>query len=172
MNGHNKCSYGKRLPPHDIMPLPIEFAERIDKKTIENKCDFSPKFGDDGLIPVVAQDHKSGEILMVAYMNREALQQTITLKEAVYFSRSRNKLWHKGETSGNVQKVTEMSTDCDQDVILLKVEQIGPGCCHVGYKSCFYRKVDLADDVAAPNDNRIVQLKFSAEKTYNPDEVY
>ena len=89
------------------MPLPIEFAERGDKNAIENECGFAPKFGDDGLIPVVTQDNTSGEVLMVAYMNREALKQTITIKEAVYYSRSREQLWHKGATSGHVQKVTE-----------------------------------------------------------------
>jgi phosphoribosyl-AMP cyclohydrolase len=160
------------LPTFHTMPLPIEFAERGDKNTIENECGFAPKFGDDGLIPVVTQDNKSGEVLMVAYMNREALQQTITIREAVYYSRSRNQLWHKGETSGNVQKVTEMRTDCDQDVILLKVEQVGPGCCHVGYASCFYRKAPLGDQLAATAENGIAQLELSEEKTYNPDEVY
>ena len=154
------------------MPLPIEFAERGDKNAIENECGFAPKFGDDGLIPVVTQDNTSGEVLMVAYMNREALKQTITIKEAVYYSRSREQLWHKGATSGHVQKVTEMRTDCDQDVILLKVSQVGPGCCHVGYASCFYRKAPLGEEFAATADKDIAQLAFSEEKTYNPDDVY
>ncbi|MCP4847568.1 MAG: phosphoribosyl-AMP cyclohydrolase [Verrucomicrobiaceae bacterium] len=154
------------------MPLPIEFAERGDKHAIENERGFAPKFGEDGLIPVVTQDHASGEVLMVAYMNRDALHQTITIKEAVYYSRSRDQLWHKGATSGHVQKVTEMRTDCDQDVILLKVDQVGPGCCHVGYASCFYRKASLGEEFSATSDNSIAQLEFSEEKTYNPDEVY
>jgi phosphoribosyl-AMP cyclohydrolase len=154
------------------MPLPIEFAERVDKHAIENGNDFAPKFGNDGLIPVVTQDRTSGEVLMVAYMNREALHRTIAIKEAVYYSRSRDQLWHKGATSGHVQKVTEMRTDCDQDVILLKVDQVGPGCCHAGYASCFYRTAPLGERFAAMADKGIAQLEFSEEKTYNPDDVY
>ena len=154
------------------MPVAIAFAERADRNAIENGDGFAPKFGDDGLIPVVTQDSKSGEVLMVAYMNQEALRRTITERQAIYYSRSRNQLWHKGETSGHVQKVTEMRTDCDQDVILLKVDQIGPGCCHAGYTSCFYRRAPLGEDFAATASNGIAQLEFSEEKAYNPDEVY
>ncbi len=97
------------------------------------------KFDDRGLIPAIAQDHKTGEVLMVAWMNRESLALTMQKKQAVYWSRSRNRLWAKGEESGHVQKVIEIRIDCDADVILLQVEQIGGIACHTGRKRCFYR---------------------------------
>jgi phosphoribosyl-AMP cyclohydrolase len=93
------------------------------------------------LIPVVAQDAVSGEVLMVAWMNREALRQTIASGKAVYWSRSRGRLWHKGEESGHTQRVLEVGTDCDNDVILLKVEQTGGIACHTGRRSCFFRRL-------------------------------
>ena len=96
-----------------------------------------------GLVPVIAQELKSGDVLMFAFMNREALQKTIELKQAVYFSRSRKRLWHKGEESGHIQKVHEIRLDCDQDVILLKVEQVGDIACHTGRHSCFFQKLEL-----------------------------
>ena len=96
----------------------------------------------DGLVPAIAQDATSGEILMVAWMNREALAKTVELGEAVYWSRSRNKLWHKGEESGHTQKVLEIRTDCDEDVVLLKVEQAGGIACHTGRHSCFFQKLE------------------------------
>ena len=98
------------------------------------------KFNKDGLLPCVTQDWKDGRVLMVAYMNRESLEKTIKDGRACYFSRSRNKLWLKGEESGNFQKVKDIFIDCDGDTILLKVEQIGNCACHNGYRSCFYRK--------------------------------
>ena len=96
----------------------------------------------DGLVPAIAQDALTGDILMVAWMNREALKQTVAKGEAVYWSRSRKKLWHKGEESGHTQKVLEVRTDCDEDVILLKVEQIGGIACHTGRHSCFFQRLD------------------------------
>ena len=99
------------------------------------------KFGHDGLVPAIAQDADSGRVLMLAWMNRESLQQTAQKGEAVYWSRSRNKLWHKGEESGHVQKVLDIRFDCDEDVILLKVEQAGGIACHTGRESCFYRQL-------------------------------
>lgn len=102
----------------------------------------------DGLVPVIAQDADSGEVLMFAWMNREALQQTVTRGDAVYWSRSRNRLWHKGETSGHVQKVHEIRLDCDADVILLKIEQIGGIACHTGRRSCFFHRLEDDDWVA------------------------
>jgi phosphoribosyl-AMP cyclohydrolase len=96
------------------------------------------KFDGDGLVPAIAQDHASGQVLMVAWMNAQALEQTARLGQAVYWSRSRQKLWHKGESSGHTQRVVEMRLDCDADVILLKVEQIGHIACHTGRQSCFY----------------------------------
>ena len=102
------------------------------------------RFNDDGLIPVIAQDAGTGRVLMLAWMNREALKLTVEKKQAVYWSRSRGKLWHKGEESGHIQLVREIRFDCDEDVILLKVEQIGGIACHTGRESCFYRL--LQDD--------------------------
>jgi phosphoribosyl-AMP cyclohydrolase len=99
------------------------------------------RFNDDGLIPVIAQDAESGKVLMLAWMNRESLQLTAEKGEAVYWSRSRQKLWHKGEESGHVQTVVELRFDCDEDVILLKVKQKGGIACHTGRESCFYRQL-------------------------------
>lgn len=98
------------------------------------------KFDDKGLVPAIAQDATSGKILMMAWMNREALQATVDKQEAVYFSRSRQALWHKGETSGHTQIIKEIRLDCDADAIVLKVEQIGGIACHTGRESCFYKQ--------------------------------
>jgi phosphoribosyl-AMP cyclohydrolase len=103
------------------------------------------KWDDQGLVPVIAQDAASGEVLMFAWMNREALEQTAQRGEAVYWSRSRRKLWHKGEDSGHFQKVVEIRADCDSDAILLKVEQIGGIACHTGRRSCFFHLLDGDD---------------------------
>lgn len=100
------------------------------------------RWDDQGLLPAIAQDAATGEVLMVAWMNREALQQTVACGQAVYWSRSRGKLWHKGEESGHFQLVREIRTDCDNDVILLKVEQQGGIACHTGRRSCFFRRLD------------------------------
>jgi phosphoribosyl-AMP cyclohydrolase len=110
---------------------------------LELGADFTPKFDKNGLIPVIAQHFKTKEVLMLAYMNQEALQKTIETKKAHYYSRSRNSLWLKGETSGQIQTIHSMKTDCDQDTILLMVEIGGDGgCCHVGFENCFYRTID------------------------------
>lgn len=103
-----------------------------------NKINWS----EDGLIPAIAQDAVSGDILMVAWMNREALKRTVETGEAVYWSRSRKKLWHKGEESGHTQKVVELRLDCDEDVLLMKIEQIGGIACHTGRRSCFFQKLE------------------------------
>jgi len=100
------------------------------------------KWDEQGLVPVIAQDAKTGEVLMFAWMNREALEKTAELGQAVYWSRSRRKLWHKGEESGHFQKVVELRTDCDNDVILLKIEQVGGIACHTGRRSCFFNRLD------------------------------
>src|SRR5579871_295142 len=102
----------------------------------------SLKFDDKGLIPAVVQDAKDGTILMVAYMNKESVRRTLRLRKSVFWSRSRQSFWLKGESSGNVQKVKEFRIDCDGDCILVKVEQIGRAACHTGHRSCFYRKVN------------------------------
>lgn len=114
-----------------------------------------------GMIPVIAQDSATGDVLMMAYMNEEAYEETLQTGRAVYYSRSRNKLWRKGEESGNVQKVHSLFIDCDLDTILLKVEQIGGAACHKGYKSCFFRQI-------APDGSVVVV----GEKIFDPEEVY
>jgi len=152
------------------MSSQIIFAERTTKEQIEEGKQFAPKFDANGLITVVTQDHKTSEILMVAYMNEEALKKTIEIGEGVYFSRSRQKLWHKGESSGMIQKVKEICTDCDQDAIILKVEMVGGACCHVGYRSCFYRSVPFGEE--QPTDAPL-ELSFTeTEKVFDPKEVY
>jgi phosphoribosyl-AMP cyclohydrolase len=100
------------------------------------------KWDEQGLVPAIAQDAKTGEVLMFAWMNREALEKTAQLGQAVYWSRSRRKLWHKGEESGHFQKVVELRTDCDNDVILLRIEQVGGIACHTGRRSCFFNRLD------------------------------
>ena len=145
------------------------FKKRISVHQVEEGKDLCPKFDENGLIPVVTTDHKSGDILMHGYMNKEAFKKTIETKEAHYFSRSRNAIWHKGKTSGFVQKVTEIRIDDDQDSIWLTVD-IGDGAsCHVGYRSCFYRSIPLG-----PIENgRNVKMKFTEkEKKFDPEEVY
>ena len=128
---------------------------------VEEGDELAPKFDADGLIPVVTTDFASGELLMHGYMNADALRLTIETGEAHYYSRSRKVLWHKGATSGQIQKVKEMRIDCDQDCIVLKVEQTGGGCCHTGNDACFYRKVDLD---AARSEGGTVKL-MAAEKS-------
>jgi phosphoribosyl-AMP cyclohydrolase len=125
---------------------------------------FQPKFDASGLVTCVATDAATGEVLMVAHMNDEALRRTVSTGEAWYFSRSRNALWRKGETSGQTQRVVEMRTDCDQDAIWLRVEQIGAAC-HTGRHSCFYRKVESSGDGA--------RLAFiDADRLFDPASVY
>jgi phosphoribosyl-AMP cyclohydrolase len=133
---------------------------------IEEGLAFLPKFDADGLITAVATDAKSGDVLMVAHMNAEALAKTIASGEAWYYSRSRKALWKKGETSGHIQRVVELRVDCDQDALWLKVEQEGSGACHTGRRSCFYRAVSLAKGGA-------LRLEFrDGEKTFDPGKVY
>ena len=128
---------------------PFPFAQRGSTGEVEEGLAFAPKFDADGLITCVTTDARSGDVLMVAHMNAAALQKTIATGEAWYFSRSRRSLWRKGDTSGQVQKVTEIRTDCDQDALLLTVEPGGNGgACHTGRRSCFYRKVALGGDKA------------------------
>jgi phosphoribosyl-AMP cyclohydrolase len=109
-----------------------------------NKVNWS----EDGLVPAIAQDADNGDILMVAWMNREALKKTVELGEAVYWSRSRKKLWHKGEESGHTQKVREVRLDCDEDVVLLKIDQVGGIACHTGRRSCFFQRLERGTWVA------------------------
>jgi phosphoribosyl-AMP cyclohydrolase len=137
-----------------------------DKSEIEEGTVFVPKFDASGLLTAVATDAASGEVLMVAHMNAEALQKTIATREAHYYSRSRNKLWRKGEESGHVQRVVEMRVDCDQDAVWIRVEQAGAGACHTGRRSCFYRAVPLGRSGA-------MTLQFrDADKAFDPRKIY
>ncbi|MBI4431373.1 MAG: phosphoribosyl-AMP cyclohydrolase [Candidatus Omnitrophica bacterium] len=119
------------------------------------------KWNEQGLVPVIVQDVKSNEILMMAYMNKEAFEKTLKTTSACFYSRSRKKLWTKGESSGHVQKVVEVLTDCDQDTLVIKVEQTG-GACHLGYRSCFVHKLNNAGDIA----------EITQKKMFDPNQVY
>jgi phosphoribosyl-AMP cyclohydrolase len=135
-----------------------------DSNEREEGLAFSPKFDASGLVTCVATDARSGDVLMVAHMNEEALRRTIASGEAWYFSRSRNALWRKGETSGQTQRVVEMRMDCDQDAVWIRVEQQG-GACHTGRRSCFYRRVDAGEGGA--------RLSFAdADRLFDPEAVY
>lgn len=139
------------------------FAPRGDKRQLEEGAAFAPKFDADGLIPAVALDAATREPLMLAYMNEESLRLTLKKGEAVYWSRSRREIWHKGATSGHVQKVREIRTDCDQDALVLYVEQLGAGACHTGRSGCFYRRIDPAGGA----------LEFAEDgRRFDPAEVY
>lgn len=128
------------------MTISANFAARGDAESIETGTDFAPKFDADGLILAVVADATTGDVLMVAHMNREALARTIASRQAWFWSRSRRELWRKGETSGNALTVVEIRTDCDQDALLLKVDIAGDGvACHRGYRSCFYRIVPVGE---------------------------
>ena len=119
----------------------IKFEQRKTIEQVEESAELAPKFDQDGLIPVVTTDFSSGEVLMQGYMNEEAFKKTILLGEAVYYSRSRKTLWHKGATSGLVQTIKEIRIDDDQDCVWLRVDVQGGASCHVGYRSCFYRSI-------------------------------
>jgi phosphoribosyl-AMP cyclohydrolase len=149
------------------------FAPRGSAHEVEESRAFAPKFDADGLLTCVATDARSGEILMVAHMNAEALAKTIATGEAWYFSRSRQRLWRKGETSGHGQRVLEMRTDCDQDAVWIKVEQAGPGACHTGRRSCFYRVVQLGPRAESLGTATAVTLEFrDAEPAFDPHQIY
>ena len=145
----------------------VEFEERKTIEQVEESTELAPKFDKEGLIAVVTTDFSSGEVLMQGYMNEEALKKTIHLGEAVYYSRSRQTLWHKGKTSGLVQTVKEIRIDDDQDCVWLRVDVQGGASCHVGYRSCFYRSVPFGKN----SSSRI--LKFEEkEKVFDPKKVY
>lgn len=126
-----------------VVAQQLEFGTRESKPVIEQGLVLAPRFDDNGLIVAIALDHQTSEPLMVAYMNAESLKMTLELGQAVYYSRSRQEIWHKGATSGEYQAVKEIRVDCDQDALILKVEQLGGGCCHTKASTCFYRKVDM-----------------------------
>ena len=145
----------------------IKFEKRKTIEQVEESTELAPKFEQDGLIPVVTTDFNSGEVLMQGYMNEEAFKKTISLGEAVYYSRSRKTLWHKGKTSGLVQKIKEIRIDDDQDCVWLRVDVQGGASCHVGYRSCFYRSVPFGEKRGSS------VLKFEEnEKVFDPKEVY
>jgi phosphoribosyl-AMP cyclohydrolase len=146
------------------------FLERTSIEQVEESTGLAPKFDENGLIPVVTTDFVSGEVLMHAYMNREALSKTLELGEAVYYSRSRQTLWHKGQTSGLVQIVKEIRIDDDQDCVWLRVDVQGGASCHVGYRSCFYRTVPFG---RATDNKEQLTLQFTeSEKVFDPEVVY
>ncbi|WP_428389913.1 phosphoribosyl-AMP cyclohydrolase [Mucisphaera sp.] len=144
----------------------VLFASRESVEQVEEGAELAPRFDEHGLIPVVTTDIDSGELLMHAYMNEEALKKTIELGEAVYWSRSRKCLWHKGATSGLVQRVREIRIDDDQDCVWIRVDVQGGASCHVGYRSCFYRAVPHGSQAGQP-------LTFTeTEKVFDPKAVY
>ena len=150
----------------------IVFADR-GKVNVEKGVEFAPKFDQNGLIPALAMDHITHEPLMLAYMNAESLRMTMELGEAVYYSRSRQEIWHKGATSGHVQKVKQILVDCDQDALIVLVDQCGAGACHTGHHSCFYRSVPFGDELKAQPQGGGVTLReadggvvFDAEAVY------
>lgn len=160
-----RCHYPKRgaigIIPNYVQYIASEemttqsiFADRGQNHQIERGLSLMPKLDANGLIACIASDHASGEVLMFAYMNQEAFEFTLKTGEAHYWSRSRQELWHKGATSGNVQRVVEIRVDCDQDAVWMRVEPAGPAC-HVGARSCFYRIVER--DAANPARLRIVE---------------
>ena len=148
------------------MPADISFSKRLTIEQVEEGNELAPKFDQHGLIACVTTAAKTGEVLMLGYMNEEALKKTIATGEAHYWSRSRQVLWHKGATSGLVQKVVELRIDDDQDAVWLRVEIPGDASCHVGYRSCFYRSVPTGAQSGAP-------LHFEEDKKmFDPKKVY
>ncbi|MEM7008739.1 MAG: phosphoribosyl-AMP cyclohydrolase [Thermodesulfobacteriota bacterium] len=147
------------------------FGLRTDVEEVEEGSALAPKFDENGLIPVVTTDFNTGELLMHAYMNKEALIESIITGEAVYWSRSRQVLWRKGATSGFVQKIKHMIVDDDQDCLWLRVEVAGGASCHVGYRSCFYREIPIG--LSDKDLHKPLKLKFlETNKVFDPEQVY
>ena len=145
------------------------FKKRDNIKDVEEGKYLSPKFDENGLIPVVTTDFQTGELLMHGYMNDKALKKTIETKEAYYWSRSRKNIWHKGQVSGFVQKIKEIRIDDDQDSVWLSVDIGNGSSCHVGYRSCFYRSIPLGKI----KDEKKLEMEFKeTEKTFDPKKVY
>ena len=158
------------MAPDKSVPAAVAaFAARTTVEQVEEGLALAPKFDADGLIPCITTDANTGEVLMLGYMNGEALQRTIATGEAHYWSRSRQRLWRKGATSGLVQEVAEMRIDDDQDAVWLRVRVAGSGAsCHVGYRSCFYRSVELGRPPGGP-----ARLVFTeSQKSFDPKAVY
>lgn len=144
------------------------FSKRISIEQVEEGNELAPKFDENGLLPVVTTAAKSGEVLMLGYMNEEALKKSIETGEAHYYSRSRETIWHKGATSGLIQKIVELRIDDDQDAVWMSVDVAGDASCHVGYRSCFYRAVPTGE---TPKSSAILEFRED-EKTFDPKEVY
>ena len=149
------------------MQPPLTFATRADKAQVEEGTSFAPKFDADGLIPAMAIDAATREPLMLAYMNADSLRLTLAIGEAVYWSRSRKEIWHKGKTSGHTQKIIEIRTDCDQDALILLVDQQGAGACHTGRTTCFYRRVAAPDESGTPT-----LVHTQNDLAFDPKKVY
>lgn len=148
----------------------VSLFKRVSIEQVEEGQELAPKFDEHGLIPCITTAFGSGEVLMLGYMNLEAFTKTITTGEAHYYSRSRKVLWHKGASSGLVQRVKEMRIDDDQDAVWLRVEIPGDASCHVGYRSCFYRSIPTGE---AGNTGGVRELKFEeSEKMFDPLKVY
>jgi len=146
------------------------FEKRESIEQVEESASFAPKFDDNGLIPVITTNYATGEVLMQGYMNEEALLKTLEYGEAVYYSRSRKTIWHKGKTSGLIQTVKEIRIDDDQDCVWLRVDVVGEASCHVGYRSCFYRSIPFGKNF---DPNQKVNLTFTEDKkVFDPKEVY
>ena len=143
--------------------LKILIADQPEKPFPQSEYNVNgPDFNKSELLPAIAQDASSGTVLMLAYMNREAYEETLKTGRVCYYSRSRQKLWRKGEESGNVQELVSIALDCDADTLLVKVNQIGGAACHEGYQSCFFRKVDPATK----------EISVVSERVFDPDDVY
>lgn len=152
-----------------VVVAPVPFAARVSVEQVEEGFALAPKFDVDGLIPCVTTAADTGEVLMLGYMNSEALRRTIATGEAHYWSRSRQRLWRKGATSGLVQEVVEMRIDDDQDAVWLRVRVAGSGAsCHVGYRSCFYRSVEIG----GPADEPARLVLMESGKSFDPQAVY
>ena len=147
--------------------LGVDFKPRISIEQVEEGRDLAPRFDDQGLIACVTTSSETGEVLMLGYMNREALRRTIATGEAYYWSRSRQMRWHKGATSGLIQKVVELRIDDDQDAVGLRFSVVGNASCHVGYRSCFYRSIPVGPD----HNERSLRFE-ERSKTFDPKAVY
>ena len=148
--------------------IEINFKKRENIKQVEESTDLAPRFDESGLIPVVTSDYLSGEVLMQGYMNEESFKKSIEIGEAVYYSRSRKTLWHKGKTSGLIQIIKEIRIDDDQDCVWLRVDVKGGASCHVGYRSCFYRSVPFG---AKQKESQKLEFE-EKEKVFDPKKVY
>ncbi len=152
------------------MPSTFKNGDRSDQAAVETGFVLALKFDERGLIPVITTDAVTGEVLMQAYMNIEAVTRTLETGEAYYYSRSRQSLWHKGATSGEIQTVMEMRVDCDQDSLWIRVHQQGGGCCHVGYQSCFFRSLPLKSDISEGKEVELTHIgvrKIDANENKN-----